>query len=299
VPGHSHDISHSLTRLNLLVSGTALVLAGIAFATYDLFTFRDYAVHQTAAQAELTAALSEKALQQGDRAAAAATLSTLRRSPDVLAASLLTADGQALASYQRTSAVAIPDIALSDGGSEHTIATMRSVAVARRVTVDGRAVGTVVIAASLDSVYARLQRSLLIVAGVLLVSLVAALLVSRLAQRAISTPLVALAAVARRVSQERDYSIRAPEPPGLSYEVQTAIRAFNEMLAQIESRDLSRFQQRVRQFEGQARRAEIGESAPELGIHQRDGIWPLHTRLVMVHDDAVHTLFLQPRHLSD
>jgi signal transduction histidine kinase len=224
----------------MLVSGTALVLAGVAFAAYDLFTFRDYVVHQIVAQAELTAANSEAALERGDHATAAGILSALGRWPDVRSAHIVTDTGQVLASFNRTpTAPTPPDIAIPAGQLEHTTVTLRSVTVARRVIVDGRSLGTVVIASSLHSLYVRLQRYLVIVAGVLFASLLAALLVSRLAQRAISTPLVQLAAVARRVSSERDYSIRAPERPGLSYEVEMAIRSFNEMLGQVQARDRS------------------------------------------------------------
>jgi len=224
----------------MLVSGTALVLAGVAFAAYDLFTFRDYVVHQLVAQADLTAANTEAALERSDQAIAAGTLTALGRSPDILSARILTETGQVFASFDRaTDAAAPPHIAIPAGRLEQTLVTMRSVAVARRVVVRGAPLGTVVILSSLHSLYARLQRYLVIMAGVLIASLFAALLVSRLAQRAISTPLVQLADVARRVSNERDYSIRAPERTGLSFEVQSAIRSFNEMLGQVQARDRS------------------------------------------------------------
>ena len=240
MPGSSYDLSRSLTRLNMLVSGTALVLAGVAFAAYDLFTFRDYVVHQLVAQADLTAANTEAALERSDQAIAAGTLTALGRSPDILSARILTETGQVFASFDRaTDAAAPPHIAIPAGRLEQTLVTMRSVAVARRVVVRGAPLGTVVILSSLHSLYARLQRYLVIMAGVLVASLFAALLVSRLAQRAISTPLVQLADVARRVSNERDYSIRAPERTGLSFEVQSAIRSFNEMLGQVQARDRS------------------------------------------------------------
>ena len=238
--GHAHDISRSLTRLNLLVSGTALVLAGVAFAAYDLITFRDFVVRQLVAQAELAAANSEAALERSDRAAASSSLAALGRSPDILSAQLLTETGQVFASFERAPGEPPPPaITIPDGRSEHTQATMGSLTVARRLFVRGTPRGTVVIVSSLQPIYTRLRRYLLIVAAVLFASLYAALLVSRLAQRAISTPLVQLADVARRVSNERDYSIRAPERSGLSYEVGSAIRSFNEMLGQVQARDRS------------------------------------------------------------
>ena len=49
-------------------------------------------------------------------------------------------------------------------------------------------------------------------------------------------PMVALAETARRVSRERDYSVRAA-PHTDKDEIAVLIEAFNEMLVQIQERD--------------------------------------------------------------
>jgi signal transduction histidine kinase len=71
---------------------------------------------------------------------------------------------------------------------------------------------------------------------VLLLSLVFALLISRMAQCSISRPVVQLARTVLTVSQDKDYSVRAAAT-GHDYEVSTLIDAFNEMLAQIQKQD--------------------------------------------------------------
>ena len=58
----------------------------------------------------------------------------------------------------------------------------------------------------------RLRSYAFIAAGVLLISLMCALLVSRVAQRVISTPVVHLAETARMVSHQKNYSVRVAEP---------------------------------------------------------------------------------------
>ena len=75
-------------------------------------------------------------------------------------------------------------------------------------------------------------------AVVLVASLLAALAISRVAQRSISEPMARLAALAQRVSQEKDYSIRATDPVGAN-ELRVLTGAINEMLAQIEQQDAS------------------------------------------------------------
>jgi light-regulated signal transduction histidine kinase (bacteriophytochrome) len=98
-------------------------------------------------------------------------------------------------------------------------------------------------------------------------SLFAALLVSRIAQRSISRPLVELATVARQVSQadESNYEVRAVAGEGASYEVTSLIESFNEMLTRIHARDQSlqqardQLEERVRQ-----RTAELNATNQEL-----------------------------------
>src|SRR5690242_9217610 len=112
----------------MLVSGTALVLAGTAFAVYDVLTFRDYVVHQILAQAELTAANSEAALERGDQESAGDTLSGLGRSLDIRAARIMTNSGEVLASFKRTPDLAdAPPIAIPAGRREHSVVTLQSV----------------------------------------------------------------------------------------------------------------------------------------------------------------------------
>jgi light-regulated signal transduction histidine kinase (bacteriophytochrome) len=77
----------------------------------------------------------------------------------------------------------------------------------------------------------------LIVGVVLLVSLVAAQLVSRVSRRAIADPIAELAAAANRLSTDRDYSVRVSTHG--HGELAVLISAFNEMLAQIQDRDQS------------------------------------------------------------
>jgi signal transduction histidine kinase len=97
----------------------------------------------------------------------------------------------------------------------------------------------VYIRSDLSGILGLLWRQAILIAAVLLVSLAAALLMSAVSQRAVSRPIVHLADTARRVSEAGDYSIRAPNA-GLgrpATELTILTEAFNEMLAQIQSRD--------------------------------------------------------------
>ena len=238
MPQSHATISRRLTWMNMLVSSIALLIAGVAFAAYDLATFRAEVVGNLSIQAQMVGSHSVTALLFNDPAAAEDTLAALRASSDVIRAQVFTSDGRLFAAYSRDGSPPLPPPQIPAGLTEMWEFDASSVYVARLVVSDGRPIGMVRIRADLQEMYDRLARYALIVISVLLVSLAGALLVSRVSQRAISTPLVALAAVARQVSQEKDYAVRAPhvETP---YELCVLVDSFNAMLLEIQQRDRS------------------------------------------------------------
>jgi light-regulated signal transduction histidine kinase (bacteriophytochrome) len=92
----------------------------------------------------------------------------------------------------------------------------------------------------------------IIVVTVFLISLLATIWMSSVARRSIAEPIVRLAATARIVLSEKNYSVRA-SPAGERNEVAVLISTFNEMLAQIQERDVAlgqahdRLEQQVQQ----------------------------------------------------
>jgi signal transduction histidine kinase len=81
------------------------------------------------------------------------------------------------------------------------------------------------------------------VAGLLLICLVATSFLSRALQHRVLRPILNLAETAGRVSQEKNYSLRAPATRD-GDEVSALTGTFNEMLAQIEERDAKLLQAR-------------------------------------------------------
>src|SRR5687768_11386704 len=94
-------IARKLTRMNMLVSTSALLTACAAFAVYDVLTFRDTLVRNLSIQAQMVASTSVSALVFNDQAIAAETLAALDASSDILSAEILTTDGKPFASYRR------------------------------------------------------------------------------------------------------------------------------------------------------------------------------------------------------
>src|SRR5260370_16402886 len=84
----------------------------------------------------------------------------------------------------------------------------------------------------------RLKRYAGIAAMVLFASLIAALLVASVFQRAVAEPIVHLAELAGIVSRDKDYSVRATST-GNRDEPDILIQPFNGMLGQIHERQVA------------------------------------------------------------
>ena len=235
-PG-SRSISGKLMWMNILVSAFVLVLAVLAFFSYDAISFRQNLVRNLRTNAQIIGTNSVTAIMFDDQQSATATLDALRSSPDVASAILVTNGGSIFAEYQRSADMPAPSTTpLPPGRVDGNWVSGTRVLLAHRIVFQGKAIGTVYIAAELNESGKRARQYLLIALGVLLVCMAAGVLISAKARQLVARPMVALAETAHRVSRERDYSLRA-EPPRDGDEVAVLVEAFNEMLVQIQDRD--------------------------------------------------------------
>jgi PAS domain S-box-containing protein len=239
-------ISRKLTWMNMLVSGSALLLASAAFLAYDQANFRTDLLRNLSTQAQVIASNSVSALVFNDPEAAHNTLSSLRNSPNILGAVIFGRDGQPFAQYAKSGTVAnIRAPAIRREEREVYTFGDGEVMLARQIELDGKPVGTIVLRAEATQLAAHLKQYFRIVALVLVLSLLAALLVSSSFRRELAAPIVQLAEIARRVSRDKDYSVRA-SPTGSRDELAVLIEAFNEMLGEIHQRDAALERERAR-----------------------------------------------------
>jgi signal transduction histidine kinase len=231
------SISRRLTRMNILVSGTVLVVAALVLVAYDVLTLRESMVRALSTEAQIIGANSASALVFEDPRTAESTLNALKAAPNVLYGGIYQPDGNVFAEYQRDPAVELfPLLAIAPGADEQYRFTSSELQLARRVVLDEQPTGIVFLRSDLAQMTSRLQSNLTILGVVLAASLAAAFFVSRIAQRAVAQPLIELAETARRVSHDRLHSIRAAAR-GDDYEVALLVEAFNDMLVQIERDD--------------------------------------------------------------
>jgi signal transduction histidine kinase len=233
------SIATKLTWVNMVVTGAALVLAAVALGAYDRASFRASAVRNLSTQGQIAGENCVSALIFNDRSSAQTTLASLSASPNIVSAEIYGRDGQMFAAYRRDahqSSQAPP--AIPAGQNEIQRFGDESISVVRRIIFQDTLFGTIAIGSDYQELNARRNRTTGIIGVVLMASLLIAFLVSRVLQRSISGPIIRLAEMAKTVSGEHGYSVRA-EAIGATAEMQVLVDAFNRMLTQIEERDTS------------------------------------------------------------
>ena len=222
-----------LTLVNMLTSVAALLLASVAFLVFDVYSFRARMVGDLETLSQMIGENCEAPLMFDDATSAANVLAAMAAKPAVEGAFLYRSSGQPFARFVsgRVRAAAWPKPPGNDG---HRFDAGHLV-IGRTVLVDGESVGRLVVVSDLGELHLRLVRYGFIVALVLLLACGVAFLLSNAIQPLVSLPILRLAEAARTVAARQDFSVRVPEKG--RDEVAEMARAFNGMLAQIESRD--------------------------------------------------------------
>ena len=237
LPFRDWRISRKLTLTTVATSVIVLAMASFAFIAFESVAARRTLVAQTSTLANVIGFNSASALVFDDRTAARETLSALRAEPSVLAATIRSADGTMFAHYLKPGTrrdVLSGTVELGSAPERFTFEGQR-LSLARRIFVDGKAVGEVVVHSDLARLRTGIWRYVWTALAILLVSTAAAIPISAWLQRLISGPILTLAAAARRVSQERNYDLRAPDVG--RDEIGVLVKSFNEMIGQIGERD--------------------------------------------------------------
>ncbi len=231
--GRTKSISTRLTMMNMLVSGVALLLACAGFFAYDQITFRDSLVRTLSAQAQIIGYNSISAILFNDPESASQTLSALKNSHNIVSAGIFTRDRHPFTQYSKSQGddiLNIPDFP-QDEVEAHFFRSTHLVLV-RRILTDGKLIGFVYLRADLSEIDRRLKRYALIAAVVLLISLLAASLVSSAFRRSVAQPIIQLAETAQQVSRSKNYSMRVA-PTGQNDEISVLVDSFNDMLQEL------------------------------------------------------------------
>jgi signal transduction histidine kinase/CheY-like chemotaxis protein len=227
------SIQRKLMVIIMLTTVLALVLASVAFYQYDRVTFRDKLVRDIDALSATLEVPTTDALVYNDKERARQILGGLAVQPRIVSAAIFDADGEPFAGYSRSGIPDTPPRALALDG--HAFGA-HSLALQRAMRFGDRRVGSFYVKSDLSELHQRRGDYLKILAAVIGGVSLLAFFFSSILQRVVSKPILALAGVARAVSEKKDYTVRAAVPRGKD-EVGRLVDGFNDMLAQIEARD--------------------------------------------------------------
>jgi PAS domain S-box-containing protein len=223
------SVKRKTVAVIMLTSVAVLLLTAAAFTAYDLATYRQSLARGLQATAAIIADHSIPALAFRDEKDARAILTSLRADPRIAAAALYDGRGSLFVRYSAQAPVSAfpsaPDVSgyWFEGG--HLI-------LFEPVVENGTRLGTLYLKSDPRPLYVRLRAYGGIALLVLFGSALVALAISTALQRRITRPILALAGVAKAVSQRGDYSIRAQKVS--EDEIGSLTDAFNGMLARIE-----------------------------------------------------------------
>jgi signal transduction histidine kinase/CheY-like chemotaxis protein len=237
---HRFSLARKLTGLGILTSAASLVIAAVVLVAYDRASSRERLLGDTALLADVVGNNSTAALAFGDARAANQTLRVVAVNGHIISAAILLPDGRVLAHYERPGAALTAS--LTDTTTTRTHLPWHAfgastLQLTRPIQLDREVIGTVFVSSDLDVLRTRAIAFIRILALVLLGASGAAWALASRLQRIISVPLVRLASVTRAVTRERRYDIRA-ETSGGDDEIGELVGGFNEMLGEIQERDL-------------------------------------------------------------
>src|SRR3989442_12347444 len=226
-------IKQKLTAMLVLISGLVLLLTSAAFAGYQYWSLRRTTRDALSVRGRIIAANSTASLAFSNDADARELLSALRADPHIVAAVLYDKGGHVFAAYPAgVAANAIPALPGPDG---YRFERGRLIGFQPVEETGSQRLGTLYLASDLGVVSDTFRLSGIIGLAVLAVALLAAYLLSRMLQGAISQPILALAETAQAVSTRQDYSVRAPKVGEDEFGLLTD--AFNQMLGRIEDQN--------------------------------------------------------------
>ncbi|MDH3435309.1 MAG: ATP-binding protein, partial [Gammaproteobacteria bacterium] len=241
-------ITKKLILIMLLTSVTAVLVVSGVFGATEALSYRSKTVNDVTTLGDVIGTNSTAAIAFEDEELANQVLASLSADSSITSAHIFLANGERLASYRANPA----DTTATGANIKEVAALLKDVLATERpierfdglnfidavrpVVFDGELIGILHLRASLDELVMTLQRIGAMAIGTVLFAVLVAYILSFRLQAFISRPILRLSDLMKKVSQEQDYSLRA-KPSGRD-EIGVLMSGFNDMLAQVSSRDI-------------------------------------------------------------
>lgn len=228
--------SRKLKGALLLASLSAILPASVAFLAYQWTSIRSVFTRHVEVLAEVVGGQSCAALEFRQAPQAREILGTLRAETQIVAAALYDREGRLFVRYLRDDAA--PERAPAAPRPLGRYREGRDLLVFQPVLSGVERVGTLFVRSDLSDAWGRMAEDLLTVLLVLLAATLAALWLSNPLGGRLIRPVSKLAEAVDAVAKAQDYSVRVQGPPS-GDEIGRLLRRFNEMIAEVQARDVA------------------------------------------------------------
>ena len=227
------SIKQKLILITVLTTGVVVFLTEVVSIVKEIIDFRHYLVNNLAAQAKIIGINSTAALIFNDQKASEEILSALETAPNIIRANIYSEDGKLFARYKRNNVKEefSPVLPRKD---EYSFGSNK-LSFFHRIILNNKPIGTLYMQYDLKEFYRLIKWHAGFAIVILICSIFFAFLLLTKLQRVITDPILNLVQVMNAVSENKNYSIRAPvNSPD---EMGSMAENLNEMLSQIEERD--------------------------------------------------------------
>jgi len=237
-------IQQKLMRVILLINAVVLFVTCITFFVYEYYSFRKSATQEISTLGEIISANSTAALAFENKEDANEILAALKAEHHIVAACLYDKKGNIFSQYPAAAPLKIFPIKPGREGYGFNSNHLEGF---HTVAEGTRTLGTLYLKSDLKAMYDRFKLYGIIASLVIGVSFLLAYLLSKILQKNISRPILALTETAKAISHWRNYSVRADKLG--NDELGFLTDAFNQMLEQIEMQNhtLSEFNHTLEQ----------------------------------------------------
>ena len=203
-------IRKKLLLIIMLVTGGGLFFVNTVMFSYDFFTFRHILANNLAVLTKAVAENAKSTVVFSDQDAAAETLLALRAEPGIQYAAILTPDRRVFATYSKNKALDTTGFQPPTIPVNTPIFGKNSVDFLAEIQLKDKTVGLVFARSDLEHEQGLLKRYFLVSLLVMGTVFFLVWLITGRLQRIFTRPIEQLAATIRGVTQDQNYSLRAP-----------------------------------------------------------------------------------------
>jgi signal transduction histidine kinase/CheY-like chemotaxis protein len=224
----ARSIRHKLLLVVVTTTLTALIVACLTMEGYDLSTYKQSSVNDLLTQADIIGRASTSALAFDDPRVAHENLLMLKAAPRIRAAAIYNSKGALFSSYTQDETT-LPQFPSFPEVKDVQIEG-KELVVSKRIVQNGETLGTVYLRARYE-LFERFKSYVGILCIVMLISLLAAIILSYRLNTAVTEPILEIGRVVHKVMKSRDFSLRAKKTT--QDEIGALADEFNKMLAEI------------------------------------------------------------------